>query len=114
MIAWALAGAGRPRSLYEVDRARAGVAASCGRFAWRAGLLRGVRVRLVGVPVLLQARYGEEFLSFTEQPGTIWGTSSMSESLRLLGFWVIYVGVGFGATEPFLALPSHLPLQRPR
>ena len=38
-----------------------------------------------------------------EQPGTIWGTSSLSESIRLLGFWVMYVGVGFGVTEPFLS-----------
>src|SRR6266511_5396035 len=59
--------------------------------------------------VLLQGPYGEEFLSFTEQPGTIWGTSSLSESIRLLGFWVMYVGVGFGVTEPFLrAGPTYL------
>ena len=59
--------------------------------------------------MLLQGPYGEEFLSFTEQPGTIWGTSSLSESIRLLGFWTMYVGVGFGVTEPFLpAGPTYL------
>jgi hypothetical protein len=78
-------------------------------FAWRAGLLTAIASAWWAVPVLLQGPYGEEFLSFTEQPGTIWGTSSLSESLRLLGFWVMYVGVGFGVTEPFLAAgPTYL------
>ena len=48
------------------------------------------------VPVLVASRYGTNFLPFTEQPGTIWSTSSLSESLRLMGFWTSYVGVGFG------------------
>ncbi|HEV7844661.1 MAG TPA: alpha-(1-_3)-arabinofuranosyltransferase family protein [Thermoleophilaceae bacterium] len=78
-------------------------------FAWRTGLLAGIASAWWAVPVLLQGPYGEEFLSFTEQPGTIWGTASLSESLRLLGFWVMYVGVGFGVTEPFLpAGPTYL------
>ena len=72
-------------------------------FAWRAGLLCAIASAWWALPVLLQGPYGEEFLSFTEQPGTIWGTSSLSESIRLLGFWVMYVGVGFGVTEPFLS-----------
>lgn len=72
-------------------------------FGWRALLLAALASAWWAVPVLLQGPYGEEFLSFTEQPGTIWGTSSLSESLRLLGFWVMYVGVGFGVTEPFLS-----------
>ena len=78
-------------------------------FAWRAGVLAAVASAWWAVPVLLQGPYGEEFLSFTEQPGTIWGTSSLSESIRLLGFWTMYVGVGFGVTEPFLpAGPTYL------
>ncbi|HYH58112.1 MAG TPA: alpha-(1-_3)-arabinofuranosyltransferase family protein [Thermoleophilaceae bacterium] len=52
------------------------------------------------VPVLIQALYGADFLAFTEAPGTIWGTTSMAESLRGLGFWVVYLGVGFGQIEP--------------
>ena len=72
-------------------------------------LLAAVASAWWAVPVLLQGPYGEEFLSFTEQPGTIWGTSSLSESIRLLGFWTMYVGVGFGVTEPFLpAGPTYL------
>ena len=54
------------------------------------------------VPLLLQARFGENFLLFTEHARTIWGTTSLSELLRLLGFWTLYTGVGFGAQEPFM------------
>jgi len=46
-------------------------------------------------PVVVQARYGIDFLKFTEQPGSIWGTTSVSETLRLMGYWVNYIGVGF-------------------
>src|SRR4051794_7283655 len=54
------------------------------------------------VPVLVHTSYGLDFLPFTEQPGTIWNTSSISESLRLMGFWTSYIGVGFGGTlRPF-------------
>jgi arabinofuranan 3-O-arabinosyltransferase len=48
--------------------------------------------------VLVHARYGLDFLPYTEQPGTIWGTTSMPESLRLLGFWTSYIGVGYTGT----------------
>ena len=40
-------------------------------------------------------RYGVDFLRFTEQPGTIWATTSLPESLRLMGYWVSYLGVGY-------------------
>jgi hypothetical protein len=54
------------------------------------------------VPVIVHAHYGTNFLPFTEQPGTIWGTTSVSESLRLMGFWTSYIGVGFGGRlDPF-------------
>jgi arabinofuranan 3-O-arabinosyltransferase len=46
------------------------------------------------VPVLLQTRYGPDFLKFTEQPYAIFATPSISESLRLLGYWVTYFAVG--------------------
>ena len=45
--------------------------------------------------VLVHARYGLDFLPYTEQPGTIWSTTSLPESLRLLGFWTSYIGVGY-------------------
>ncbi len=48
------------------------------------------------VPVLAQVRFGFDFLPFTEPAGAIWTSTSMSESLRLMGFWVAYLGVGYG------------------
>ena len=72
------------------------------------GAARAFVVRLVPVAalaslwwvaaVLVHARYGLDFLPYTEQPGTIWGTTSMPESLRLLGFWTSYIGVGYTGT----------------
>ena len=94
MIAWALAA---PAALLVYEGAVLGRPwRDVWGFGWRAGLLAALASAWWAVPVLLQGPYGEEFLSFTEQPGTIWGTSSLSESLRLLGFWMMYVGVGFG------------------
>ena len=48
--------------------------------------------------MLVHARYGLDFLPYTEQPGTIWSTTSLPESLRLLGFWTSYIGVGYTGT----------------
>jgi arabinofuranan 3-O-arabinosyltransferase len=54
------------------------------------------------IPVLIQGVAAPSFLPFSEQPGTIWSTTSLTESLRLMGFWTSYVGVGFGGTlRPF-------------
>ena len=54
------------------------------------------------VPLLVHARFGVDFLPFTEQPGTIWQTTSITESLRLTGFWTSYIGVGYGGElRPF-------------
>ena len=81
-----------------------------GGVAWRAA--RRVVARLVAVnvvaqlwwiiPVLIQGVAAPSFLPFSEQPGTIWSTTSIPESLRMMGFWTSYVGVGFGGTlRPF-------------
>ncbi len=48
------------------------------------------------VPVAEHARYGLNFLPFTESPGAIWDTTSLSESFRLLGYWIGYLGTGYG------------------
>jgi arabinofuranan 3-O-arabinosyltransferase len=48
------------------------------------------------VPVLVATRYGLDFLPFTEHPGSIWATTSLTESLRLMGYWISYLGVGYG------------------
>lgn len=64
-------------------------------------LVRLVPIALVAniwwlIPLLVAGRGAPNFLVFTEQPGTIWSTTSLPESLRLMGFWTSYVGVGYG------------------
>ncbi len=54
------------------------------------------------IPAYIQSSYGISFLHFTEQPGTVWGTTSATESLRLMSFWLSYVGIGFaGKAIPY-------------
>ena len=71
--------------------------------ALRAVIWRMLAVNVVAqlwwiIPVLIQGVAAPSFLPFSEQPGTIWSTTSLPESLRLMGFWTSYVGVGFGGT----------------
>ncbi len=66
------------------------------------------------LPLLAANHYGLSFLPYTEQPGTIWQTTSISESLRLMGFWTSYVGVGFGGRlRPFAGHGDVLLFSRP-
>ncbi|HET9101949.1 MAG TPA: alpha-(1-_3)-arabinofuranosyltransferase family protein [Solirubrobacteraceae bacterium] len=59
------------------------------------------------VPVLVHVHYGINFLQYTEQPPTIWGTNSLTEVLRLMGYWTSYLGVGFGGViRPFSTVSS--------
>src|SRR5439155_20845040 len=53
---------------------------SAARFTVRAGVATLAVSLWWIVPALTQARYGVDFLKFTEQPGTIWGTTSVTES----------------------------------
>ena len=79
-----------------------------GAVRWRDSLAFIGRVGILGilaslwwiVPVLAHVRYGIDFLKYTEQPSTIWATNSSTESLRLMGFWTSYGGVGYGVTRP--------------
>ncbi len=73
-------------------------------FAWRTALAGALGSAWWVIPLALQSRYGQDFLLFTEQPATIWGTTSMSELVRLLGFWGLYTGVGYGSIEPFMGV----------
>jgi arabinofuranan 3-O-arabinosyltransferase len=76
-----------------------------GDVRWR-GVIPPLLARLVPVcvlanlwwliPLLISGRGAPNFLVFTEQPGTIWSTTSLPESLRLMGFWTSYVGTGYG------------------
>jgi len=75
-----------------------------GGFLLRLGLLGTLASLWWIVPLLLSARYGINFLQFTEQPLSIWGTNSSTEALRLMAYWVSYVGVGFfGAQRPMFS-----------
>jgi len=65
-------------------------------FAWRTGVATAFVSAWWVMPLLVQSRYGVDFLRFTEQPGTIWSTTSLPESLRLMGYWISYLGVGYG------------------
>jgi hypothetical protein len=67
-----------------------------GRFLLRAVPLTALASAWWIAPILVQVSYGVDFLPFTEPAGAIWTSTSMSESLRLMGFWVTYLGVGYG------------------
>jgi arabinofuranan 3-O-arabinosyltransferase len=69
---------------------------AAGAFAWRAAAATALASVWWVAPVLVQTRYGLNFLSFTEQVGSIWNTTSITESLRLMGYWPSYLGVGYG------------------
>ncbi|QEC49566.1 DUF3367 domain-containing protein [Baekduia soli] len=114
----------RPAAAFALVLATAGGGVNAGTFAWalvgpvllvlyelwlrdvRPSALRRLLVRLVPmavlanvwwvVPLAVAGRGAPNFLIFTEQPGTIWSTTTLTESLRLMGFWTSYVGVGYG------------------
>jgi arabinofuranan 3-O-arabinosyltransferase len=81
--------------LYEVWVCGADWRAARG-FAWRAIACSALASVWWVAPVLVQAGYGIDFLKFTEQVGSIWNTTSLPESLRLMGYWPSYLGVGYG------------------
>ena len=83
-------------------------------FGWRCGVL-GVLASLWWViPAVIQAAHGLNFLTFVEQPGTVWGTTSASEALRLMGYWHSYTGVGLsGRSVPLLSTSPPLLFSRP-
>lgn len=77
-----------------------------GHVRWRASgafLLRAVLLSTLASlwwisALLVHVRYGIDFLQYTEQPRTIWGTNGISESLRLMGYWTSYLGAGYPRT----------------
>ena len=84
-------------ALYEVLFADADWS-GLGALGWRTVTLTVLASLWWVVPAYVQSTYGIDFLHFTEQPGTIWGTTSITESLRLMSFWLSYVGIGFQGT----------------
>ena len=100
VVAWMLLG---PALLLGYEAAFAQVGwAPVGQFLIRAlPLMALVSVWWV-IPAYVQSSYGVNFLAFTEQPGTVWGTTSSTEALRLMSFWLSYVGIGFqGRAIPY-------------
>jgi len=94
VASWVLLG---PALLVAYETAFVGVAwRDAGRFLVRAVPLTALASAWWIAPVLVQIGYGVDFLPFTEPAGAIWTSTSMSESLRLMGFWVAYLGVGYG------------------
>jgi arabinofuranan 3-O-arabinosyltransferase len=73
-------------------------------FVWRMGVLGLAASIWWIVPLGVGSRYGIDFLQFTEQPRSIWGTNSAPEVLRLMGYWTSYIGVGFyGVNRPLFS-----------
>jgi arabinofuranan 3-O-arabinosyltransferase len=100
VVAWMLVG---PALLVVYEAAFAGVGFSAARSFLVRVVPLGVLVSTWWIiPAYVQSKYGVDFLKFTEQPGTVWGTTSATESLRLMGFWLSYVGIGFaGRAIPY-------------
>jgi hypothetical protein len=85
--------------LYEWLILRARTRHDAWAFSWRAAVCALLGSVWWIVPVAFQSRYGANFLAFIEQPQTIWATPSMSESLRLLGYWIFYFWTGYGGAQ---------------
>ena len=83
-------------ALYERWIGAVDAGARCGRSAGGRRSRPALASAWWVVPLLVQSRFGVDFLRFTEQPGTIWSTTSLPESLRLMGYWISYLGVGYG------------------
>ncbi|MEA2420848.1 MAG: arabinofuranan 3-O-arabinosyltransferase [Thermoleophilaceae bacterium] len=69
------------------------------RFLGRAAGLSLVASLWWIVPLLVHARYGVDFLQYTEGPRAIWNTNSATEVLRLMAYWTSYASIGFHGTE---------------
>jgi hypothetical protein len=82
-------------------------------FAWRAAIASIAASIWWLAPAAAQGKYGIDFLKFTEPAGAIWSTTSLSESLRLMGYWVSYIGVGYGGVvRPYFSDAGTLLVQQ--
>lgn len=80
--------------------------------AWRTFFLSVLASLWWLVPVLVQARFGTDYLTFTEHPETILHTPSASESLRVLGYWIGYIN-GYPDNQPQVPAMEAYLLSRP-
>ena len=112
VTAWVLAG---PLLLAAYERWSGAVSwRDVWRLGWRTALLGALGSAWWIVPVLVHALDGVDFLRFTEQPGTIWSTTSLPESLRSMGYWISYLGVGYGGERvPYFGNGDVLLFSRP-
>ena len=101
VVAWMLLG---PALLLAYEPALGHVRwrASAG-FLWRAAAAGLLASLWWIVPLLAHVRFGIDFLQFTEHPRTIWSTTSVTETLRLMGYWLSYIGVGFDVQRPYFS-----------
>ncbi len=83
-----------------------------GAVRWRDSVTFLLRMGVLGIiaslwwilPLLVHVQYGIDFLKFTEQPASIWGTNSITEALRLMSYWTSYIQFGFhGVQRPLYA-----------
>jgi len=104
-VAWVLVG---PLVLlaYEVFVIGVGWRGARG-FVWRTVVASGAASLWWVGGVAIGGLYGNNFLPYIEQPGTIWQTTSVSEVLRGMGYWVSYTGVAYAGRA--LALLSSAP-----
>lgn len=72
-------------------------------FTWRAVVLCFLTSLWWVIPVVIQAKFGANYLTFTEHAEAILHTPSASESLRLMGYWVAYIN---GYPDPDPQLPA--------
>ena len=72
-------------------------------FTWRTVSLCFATSLWWVIPVIIQAKFGANYLTFTEHAEAILHTPSASESLRLLGYWVAYIN---GYPDPDPQLPA--------
>jgi arabinofuranan 3-O-arabinosyltransferase len=70
-----------------------------GAFLVRAGGLAFLASLWWITPLLVHAKFGVDYLQFTEQPKTIWNTNAVTEVLRLMAYWTSYASVGFYGAE---------------
>ena len=82
-------------------------------FGWRALFLVVLSSLWWIVPLGIQSAYGADLLGLSEKPETIWGSTTMAESLRLLGLWISYYAGGFGEIEPASKAVDPLLFSRP-
>src|SRR5207248_2571919 len=64
---------------------------------WRTALATAGACLWWVIPEVVQSHYGLNFLPFTESVGAVLSSTSLSETMRLMGYWPGYLGQGYGS-----------------